>query len=226
MALIPDFFMIDIYNLSSTDLSTIRDAATVSAYAENGSMLCYGEIDDVYTRLDGQNTVTTVAIADGKTFWASRVSQTIGGGSGYRDALATIMKGALVGPWLAREGRLPRGQTFTGRLADNVSMLAKTASARAFLTRNVVYVVEKGRASDIITIEESDITGETSYADGVVMLRTKVKGYPIGVIARRGNKSYRLVSQKISADNFKGDWRSDVLLVDEDQVDVYGMEGG
>lgn len=226
MSLLPDFYMIDIYNLSDDDLSAVREAKTITAYGADNSMICYGEIDDIFTRLEGVNTVTSIAITDGKSFWSAKVNQTVGGGAGFRDALNVIMTGAAVGPWMASETRLPRGQTFSGRLADSVSMLAKSANARAFLTKNVVYVVERGRASDIITIEDSDITGETSYADGVVMLRTKVKGYPIGVIASRNGKKYRLVSQKISADNFKGDWRSDVLLVDEDQVDVFGMEGG
>ena len=226
MTLLPDFFLIDIYNLSDEDASAIRDADYIEVYAAENTMICYGELDDIYTRLEGVNTVTSLAITDGKSFWSANVNRTVGGGAGFREALATIMKGANLGPWMAQETRLPRGQTFRGRLADNVSMMAKSANARAFLTKNVVYVVEKGRAADIITIDSADVIGETSYADGVIMLRTRVKGYPIGVIAQWNNARYRLASQKISADNYSEDWRSDVLLVDEEKVDVFGMEGG
>lgn len=224
MTLLPDFYMVDIYNLSNADLAAIQTASTLYVNGSEQTTVCYGEIDDIFTRYDNANVITTISLVDGKTFRDTRVEQSVGGGATVRDAMALIMNGAALGPFLARDVRLTRGQAYRGRLPENVSMLAKSAGGWAFLTRNVVYVVSKGKASDIIDISESDVLDETKETKGAIILKTIVKGYPIGVLARRAGRLYRLVSQKISADNFKGDWSSNILLVDEDEIGE--MEGG
>ena len=226
MTLLPDLFQIDIYNMSDDDQATVSTAKVISATDENDSILCYGEIEDVYKHPEESNVITTLVIADGSAFAAMTVSKTIGSGSKVRDALYNLLGNGLCGSILAPDVRIPRGQTFSGKLSDAVSMLAKTVNSRAFYTHGAVFVVEKGRADDVLDLAEDDVIDEPSFAEGICIVKAKVKGYSVGTILNfRGNR-YRLASQSIDADNQKGPWRTELTLVDEESLSAYGMEGG
>lgn len=226
MTLLPDFYEIDVYNLTNEDLATVKETKTISALDEVDALLCCGEIEDIYTHPEETNVITTLVIADGSAFSQMRVSKTIGSGSWNRDAFFHILGGRVNGSYLAANPRLPRGQVFLGRLDDNVHTLAKTANARAFFTHGSVYIVEKGKADDILTLEENDIIDEPSYAEGICIVKAKVHGYSVGTLMKFRGRVWRLVSQSINADNMKGAWRTELTLVDESYLSAYGMEGG
>ena len=226
MTLLPDLFLIDVYNLTDDDMATISLSETLSADDEKGALLCYGEIEDIYSHVEGSNTITTIVLVDGKKFWNQNVSKTIGSGSSVRDALQNILGGGVLGYFSSSDVRMIRGQTFSGKLPDAVSMLAKTVNSRAFYTHGAVYVVQKNQAWNILTIEEDDVIDDPSHAEGVLFLRVKVAGYSVGTIFHYNSHLYRLVSQKIDADNKSGPWRTELTLVDEESLSAYGMEGG
>ncbi len=226
MTLLPDLFVIDVYNLTDEDSATISESKTISALDETDALLCYGEIEDVYTHPEETNTITTLVIADGSSFSQMRISKTVGSGSRVRDAFFHILGNAVNGSYLSSDLRLPRGQVFSGRLLDCVSVLAKTVNARAFLTHGAVFVVEKGRSESVLELTEDDIIDDPSSAEGTIIVKAKVRGYSVGTILKFRSHAYRLASQSFDADNQKGLWRTELTLVDEDSLSAYGMEGG
>ena len=226
MTLLPDLFLIDIYNLSDEERALIELASAMSAEDEENACLCYGEIEDVYTHPEESNTITTVVLIDGKDFWSKKVFRTIGRGSGVRETLTELLGDGTMGFYAAENPRLLRGQTFSGKLPEIVSMLAKTANARAFYTHGAVFVTQRGQADNILAIDENDVIEDPSYAEGVVILKVHVKGYAVGTLTNYRGSRYRLASQTINADNQKGSWETELILVDEGCLSAYGMEGG
>ena len=87
-------------------------------------------------------------------------------------------------------------------------------------------MVEKGRSEIIMTINETDIIDDPSFATGICIVRTGIKSWPVGAIVSFRGKNYRLASQEINADNFRGTWETKLVLVDEDYLDEDGMDGG
>lgn len=226
MTLFPDFFSIEIYNLSDEDMSVIQYAKVLTVNGEDEYTICTGEIEDVYVREEGVNTITSVSFVDGKSFWRSKVSKTLGGGSDIQTAISNLVQNVKFGGFYATNKGIIRGQTYTGRLADNISMLAKTAEGRAFVAKGVLYIVQKGRASEIVSIDPDDVINDLSYMKGSRILKTTAKGYPMGALVHYGGGSYRLVSQKFDLDNYKGDWCSNIVIVDEQEISAEGMVGG
>ena len=226
MTLIPDVSYVDVYNLTNEDLETIRRAEIITASGVDGSILSYGELEEVYTTSDDANDITTLVIVDGKKLRESSVYQTIGAGATVRNTLQTILGGSVFGAYLASEVRFPRGQTLTGKLLPIVRDLAKTAKARAFISHGQVHVVPKGGTTREITIPDREIEDVPEYANGVCILRTSVKGYAIGTMVIVEGKKYRLASQAVDADNYEGLWQSELMLVDETELSADGMEGG
>ena len=226
MTLLPDLFLVDIYNLSDSDRATLDLAETVSAENDEYAVLCSGEIDDIYTHPEDANTITTVVLVDGKSLWERKISRTLGPGSGVKDALTTILGPGVMGYFAADDVRMIRGQTFSGKLPEAVATLAKTVNARAFVTHGAVFVAKKGEAENCITIDDDDVIDTPSMAGGTMILKTRVKGYSVGILLEYGGKAYRLASQTINADNQKGTWATELTLVDEEHLSAYGLEGG
>ena len=104
--------------------------------------------------------------------------------------------------------------------------MAKGVDARAFVSDNVLHVVQKGRSEIIVKITEEDLLEDPRTASGVVILRTNVKAWPVGMLHEFREKQYRLVSQEVNADNFSGSWQTELMLADESMIDKGGMGGG
>lgn len=226
MTLLADFFLFEIYNLSSEDLATINNSKMLYSYGMDDGVICCGEIDDIYEKADGVNMVTSISVVDGKSFWATKVSQSLGGGNTVSSTFRTLMQNAYTGAFAAPDLRMIRGQTYSGRLAESISMLAKSVHARAFLTNNTVFITAKGQAAEVVTIKEGDVIDDRNNSQGMRIIRTVVKGYPTGALVNLSGDQYRLVSQKINADNYKGSWESILVLVKEKELPFNGMEGG
>ena len=226
MTLLPDFFIVEIYNLTSEDLAYISDSDMIYVYGKDEGLICSGEVDDMYTRYVRSNSVTTLSVVDGKKFWNTAISKTVAGGTSLKQTYYNIMQGAYVGAYNADDPRLIRGQTYTGRLPDIISTLAKTAHARAYITNGTVFISAPHRAAETIEINPEDVIDDTVNATGVRIVETMVKGYPVGAMVNLDGTEYRLVSQKFDADNFEGPWVSNLLLVREIDLSSEGMEGG
>lgn len=223
MTLLPDLFAVQIYNMSDEDLSSLTENRKISVSGETGGLLCSGEIDDMYTKQDGPNMVTYISVSDGKDFWRTKVSKSLGGGSTIKDVLRSIITNAKMGEFTADDVRLIRGQTYSGRLAECVSMLAKSANGRAYITNGTVFVTAKGKSAEVVVLNDDDIILDQDTATGARMVKTKLKGFPVGALIELGNTQYRLVSQKFDGDNFEGAWDSYLILIKDSSFE---MEGG
>lgn len=226
MTLLPDFFVVEIYNATDDDMFYLRNEKTLSVYGRDGGLLCSGEIDDMYTKLQNMNSITSISVVDGKSFWNAQITKSFGGGATVSDTFRNIVSGASVGAFAASDLRMIRGQYYSGRVAESVSDLAKSVHGRAYITNGSVFISTKGMAAETITINEEDVIDQTDNATGVRIVKTEVKGYPVGALATLSGNQYRLITQKFNADNFEGAWDSYLLLADENEISRGGMEGG
>ena len=226
MTLLPDFFLVEVYNPDELDIAAVERAGTLSINAKDGAVLCSGEIEDIYIRTEGANQVYAISLSDGGSFWETKITKSVGPGVYFSATIRQILEKASMGSYLAKDERFVRPQTFCGRLADFISDIAKGVHARAFVSNNVLHVVEKGRSEIVMTIQEEDMIDEPDNATGVCIVRTEVKSWPVGAIISFRGKSYRLASQEISADNSQGKWETKLVLADEDYLDADGMDGG
>ena len=226
MTLLPDFFLVEVYNPDELDVATVERTGKLSLNTQNSAILCSGEVEDIYVRMEGANRVYAISLSDGQSFWETKVTKSVGPGVYFSATIRQILEKATMGSYLAKDARFIRSQTFCGRLADFVSDIAKGVHARAFISNNVLHVVEKGRSEIVMTVSENDIIDNPDVATGVCIVRTTVKSWPVGVIIAFRGRNYRLASQEINADNFQGTWEAKLVLVDEDYLDEDGMDGG
>lgn len=222
MTLLPDFFTIDCYNISETDKTYILNAKYAHVNAFDSSMICYGKVEDVYEYVSGANNVTSIAISDGQEFWNARVNKTIGAGVHFKETLGSIIQGAKMGTYTADNPRFLRGQALTGSLPQNVQNMASAVGARAFIRHEALHIVGKGKYNNIYEITEEDVVADPGFAGGICVVSVKVKGYAVGAMVEFRNGLYRLVAQSIDADSYKGTWKTELVLVNENDVPNMG----
>ena len=225
MTLLPDFFLVDVYNPSKSDLPVVKNFGTMTIRGKS-NVLCSGEVEDVYMHRKGSNEIYSISVSDGQTFWEAKISSSVGPGALFSATVEHILTGAKMGSFLATDARFVRPQTFNGRLADIVRDIAVGIHARAFISKNVLHVVENGRSESIVVVNSGEVIANPNSATGVTILRTEVKGWPVGMLVNYLGKNYRLVSQEINADSFEGTWETELTLVDESYLDENGMDGG
>ena len=226
MSLMPDYYLLDISGMSDSDLEIVKSSRKISVAGEDDSILCVGKVDEIYQYQNDMNEITTISIADGKDFWMSIANASLGKGATVRNTIVTCLGGFPLASYVADNAQLLRGQTYLDRLPDVVSTLARSVHARAYFTHGQVNVVKSGSASAVLNIPDKEILENPGFSNGVCTLKTKVKGYPIGLLVtiEKKHKKYRLVSQAFNADSWEGDWVSELMLIDEDIVT--DMEGG
>ena len=225
MTMLPDTFSIDVFNLPTGDLSLVRRYGKLSISGE-GSVICSGEVQDIYAHKEDGSDVTTFILADGQEIWNERVSVALGAGSGVRPVLNAILGMDRLGSFLADDIRLPRGQTFDGGLADIITVLARTVRSRAYISRGLVHFAVPGKAAEAIRLTDGDLVSDPEYAEDICNVYTRVRGYPIGAMADLNGRIYRIVAQTVNADTSKGPWQSELTLVNEEVLKRDGMEGG
>lgn len=223
MTLFPDLFAVEIYNMSDEDIAAISESGRISVFGETGGLLCSGEVDDIYSKQSGPNVITYISVSDGGRFWRSGVSVTLGGGSSVKSAIRSIVTGVSLGQMTTDDVPLSRGQTYTGRLPECISFLAKTLRGRAYVTNGTLFITAKGKSAEVVVLNEDDIILDQETATGARFIKTKIKGFPVGAIVEIGDARYRLVSQKFNADNYSGSWDSYLILIKDENFE---MEGG
>lgn len=226
MTLLPDFFVVTIYNMSPEDMTSITLSKTLSVYGKDMGLLVTGEIDDVYEKQEDVDRMTIISLVDGKSFWHTKVNKSLGGGTTVKKTINSLIQNANIGAFTADDVRLIRGQTYCGRLAECVSMLARSVHGRAYITNGTVFVTAKGRASEVVTLDDGEIIMSQKSSTGARIISTLVKGYPVGALIEINGNQYRLVSQKFDADNYEGTWDCYMVLINEDELSFGGMEGG
>ena len=228
LTLLPDFFVVDLYNIISQDVAILKRAKMLMVRADDGAIVCNGEIEGIYVHEEGANTVTTVSVSDGQSFWGTSIDMSIGAGARMLDAVRTAISGIIApGGFYCDDIRLTRGQTISGRVADFVSTAARSLGARAYVTNNVLSIVSKGRGANMFTLYESDVIGSTEeLGDAVLIVQIRTKSYTVGDIVNYQNKQRRIIARSINLDNLEGDWNVEITLADESAFSVKEMEGG
>lgn len=224
MSLMPDFYTLEISGLLDEDMQYLKFCKEIKVVGEDNSILALGKIQEIYQRQEGMSEVTTVSFADGMDFWTTITNQSIGKGATVRNSIATVLGSFPLASYMADDDRFFRGQAYLGRLPDVVSAMAKSVHARAYFTQSQVHVVKKGAASSVLFIPDKEIIDLPGFTNGMCIIKTKVKGYPVGlmVVMEGQEKKYRLLSQALRADCWEGDWISELALVDEDEIDNMG----
>ena len=220
MTLFPDLFAVEIYNMSDEDMGALTNSGKISIFGETGGLLCSGEVDDMYTKQNGPNRVTTISVSDGRAFWRSKVFVTFSGGAMASQVLHSMTTGVRLGSITADDVKFMRGQTYTGRLADCVAMLAKSMHGRAYVTNESLFITAKGRSAEVVSLNEEDVVLDQDSATGARIIKTTIKGFPVGALVEIGNAKYRLVSQKIDADNFGVAWDAYLILINDSEFEM------
>jgi len=226
MTLLPDFFLVDIYNLSGEDDVYVHNAKKLTVCDESGMSLCTGDIEGIYRHEEGANDVVSVSVSDGLEFWNTSADVTIGGGAYVKDAIKTILNGAEFGAFVCDDIRMPRGQTFSGRIADIIHMTALTVRARAYITHGILNFVGKDSMPNVVVINNDDVIISPSILEDALILKTKVKGYSVGNVIEYIGTRYRVIVQTVNVDNLTGDWSTEMTIVENEKFLMGGMEGG
>ena len=214
MTLLPDFFLVDIYNLSNEDATVLVMGKLLYVYGEGKTLICCGEIEGIYEHEEGANDIITVSVSDGGQFWESKVAITIGSGAYVKDTIKTILKGVRFGDFLCNDFRMFRGQTFSGRIADVIHDMAVSINARAFVTGEVLNIIGKDNEENAIVINDDDVIAVPRQVDDVCILKTYVSGYSVGNIVNYQGVKYRVIVIAIDADNFEGEWSEEITLIE------------
>ena len=233
MGLRPDAWEVDVYFLSEEDAATLHEAKDVSVLGEDDSLLASGRVEETFTHLEDGKLITTIMVTKGMDFWRSTVSISVAKGNTVQDTIQTLCRNGScpvsVAAMQAKNATFFRGQTFHGRTADYVATLAKSIDARAYYVRGGLYIMSRNAATDSITLEEEDTAMGVARLDGAAVARlTKMRGYTIGAwIMLPGEATrYRLLCQSVDADNYKGSWRTELILVNEDRIETPDDWGG
>ena len=226
MNLMPNCYYIDITGLNGYDQAKISTRIPISVYGEENGMLLAGELEDIHMHSEGSSRVTTLVVSDGATFWQTPVSMTMKSGSTVSQTMKILLKDVAPVIYNAPDIQILRAQTYSGRLADQISMLARSVGARAYMLNGMVQVTAKGWTKDIADFPMDDIVDYPGEANGVLSLSTIAKGYAVGRIYNVNGHAFRLIRQSYDLDNWNGNWRTDLTFLDEDVIKASEMGGG
>ena len=227
MTLLPDFYTVDMYNITDTDTAKLARAKTMYIYVgEELTLICTGTIEGIYSHEEGGNEVTSVSLSDGIEMWTAKTNIAIGRGSSVKDAMKRITAGFKLAPYFSGNARFPRGQAFSGGIIDPINILSKSVNARAFITNGTLYVIDKGQIINHFVLREDDLVIEPRYVGNVCIVKTLVSGYTSGAVVDFNNIQYRIIARAISVDNMEGDWDTEMVLFNESKITKEEMGGG
>lgn len=233
ISLKPDLWLVDIFELGRDDYDRLQDGKEIKIVGEDDSVLCEGKIDEVYVHTDDGKEITTITVADGIDFWESFINLSFGGGNDVDKTIRYIVSRCSapvkISNIIAKKQVIVRGQVFQGRTVNYVRDLAKSVNARAFLTRNSLSILDHRVQSATIDMTSGDEIASMAYSNGVVVARlTLMKGYQIGqlVLLPDTISKYRLICQSVDADNFKGNWQTELIMLDDDMITDSDWSGG
>lgn len=233
ISLKPDLWVVDIFELSREHYDMLQDGKEIQVTGEDDSVLCQGTIDEVYVHTEDGKEITSVSVADGINFWESFVNLSLGPGNDIDKTIRYIVSRCSspvkITNIISKNQVLVRGQVFQGRTVQYVQDLAKSINARAFLNRNSLSILNRRVQSTVIDMQTGDEIASMAYSNGMVVARlTVMKGYQIGqmVLLPDTISKFRLICQSVEADNLKGSWQTDLILLDDDMITDSDWSGG
>ena len=219
MTLRPGCFLLRIENLRESMASRLSGCENLEVRS-GLSVLVSGTRADAHTcRRDG-NAVTEAVIAPGLALWRSAVSLTLPPGMRISETARAVLRAsgtetALAG-FTGTDRVFSRPQSFFGRTAEALAVLAAAADAEAVpAPGGVVFTGKADRAVSLELPEGDLLSAPEETADGTI-LRTSMTGWPVGAGIRyawQGRTGEgRILSRSLRAENGSGPWES-VLLI-------------
>ena len=226
MNLMPNCYFVDVYGLTGYDMAEMTRKVQISVYGEYNGLLLTGELEDIYAHSEALARITTLVVSDGMSFWQTPVSRTLKAGATVSQTARALLKDVVPMGYNAKDFKILRGQTYTGRLADQIAMLAKSVDARVYFLNGSVQFTGKNRTTDITELPEDEIVNRPGEADGVLSVETIAKGYSVGRGYSVYGRPYRLIRQTYDLDNWQGAWKSELFFLDESVITEAEMGGG
>ena len=219
LGLYPMPFTLQIWNLSTSDYLQLCSARKVTVKSGT-SVLASGYVSNVSQRNVDDGLLTEAVFSAGLKLWESQVSVSVGAGSSVAGAVQAILSASGVMKLLSYQGTdrsFSRGQAFFGRAAECVEQALAGTGNRAYITDSGLCVVPASGLAESITLTVNDLLDSpVQAANNLVILRTKVVGWPLGkqVSVKFKDFSIRgLIAERcVDADNQDGKWEAGILL--------------
>ena len=233
MTLRPDVWELTVIGITDQTIAAIENAELIEVEGNDLSLLCRGQVEEVYTHSENGKIETTVMISDGMDFWLSTVNLAMAGGNSVKDTIRYLVSRCTapvpITAMQSKDATFSRGQAFHGRTAGYVATLAKSVKARAFFTRGNLAIMTMNIANDTVLLSEDDISGIVSRANGACIVKlAEMRGFPIGQLVQLPNdaEKYRLLCQSIDADSYQGVWQTELIMVEEKKIATGDDWGG
>ena len=213
-------FTLRLWNLSDSDYYLLSAAKEISVMHED-SVLAAGEISDICRGAVPEGTVTEIVFSAGLRLWEAPVSLTVEAGVKVSETVRRILDASGTGiTLLSFPGDDPvrtRGQAFFGRAAECVQTALSAAKARCCLTPSGLCVIPaEGLPVSMELTEEDLIDAPSRTGDRLLILRTKVTGWPLGKMVSvtwKGETAEGLVTMRsVDADNMEGNWQAELII--------------
>ncbi len=219
MSLQPGFFLLTVEDLPPSSASGISNASMLEVRS-GSSVLALGSIDDMYSFTNMGKNLTCVSFTSGLSLWESSVSFSAMPYIRLPDLVRTVLDlsgtDIRLAGFTGKVGCMSRSQSFFGRTADVLSLLAEAAEAYVYLSPAGVVFSGKTEKKVTVNLEASDLLSAPSPVSGYMVLRTKMVGWPFGARVRyvwKGTAGEgRIISRSLDADNVSGPWRCELLV--------------
>ena len=165
--------------------------------------------------------MTEIVFAAGLELWEAPVSLSVEAGVSVSETVRRILEASGTGiALLSFPGEnpvRPRPQAFFGRAAECVMSALSAAGARACFTLAGLCIVPSLGLPVSMTLSENDlIDAPNRVSDRLMVLRTRITGWPLGKavsVQWKGNTIEGLVIERwVDADNMDGSWQAELLI--------------
>ncbi len=219
LGLRPGLFLLEVYDASPNAAGKLSSAKALEVKSGN-SILAWGEVCDARTYTRSGSKLTEIAFSPGMKLWKSVCALTVTPGLKISDTVKAILRASgteiPLSCYTAEDPIMSRAQTFFGRTADALTLLAEAAKAKPCLTpAGLQFIGMKGKEV-ILTLTEGDILNDPEWTTEGVILRTKLKGWPEGSYIHYKYKDMegfgQLMETSVDADTKEGPWQSEILV--------------
>ena len=220
LGLLPQMFMLCLWNLSESDYLMLSRAKKVTVRREN-SVLAFGTVTDAHQEMTPDGLVTRVVFSSAIDLWEAGISLSLPAGASVSETVRALLEASGTGlsllAWMGEDPVFSRGQAFFGRAAECISSVLSAVHARGYLTENGLGIVPDLPMPVSMVLSSSDLIDTPSFAaGGLMILRTSVTGWPLGKRVRvqwdRKAVEGIIIERGVDADNVQGKWEAELLI--------------
>ena len=219
VGLLPLPFLLRIWNPDESAYLLLCSAKDVAVMSDD-SVLAFGKVSAVYRRTVPEGIACEIIFSPGLKLWDAQVSLSVEAGVSVSETVRRILAASGTGiPLLSWPGEDPvrsRGQAFFGRAAECVNEALSATGAKACLNRSGLCVLPAADAPVTLVLSEADLIDAPVTVNNLIVLRTRVVGWPLGKKASirwKGQSWEGVVTERaVEADNMDGDWQCELAL--------------